>query len=114
MSPNHLRCEVVTHPSLFNSYSRPFVVVSHDTSSAYPDQHIALGISTTEVEGSIPINPDDWAVGSLSKQSYIHPRYPTVISESDVVTTVGALTEDIVDDAVGELGREIGLAPSTQ
>jgi len=114
VSPNHLRCEVVTHPSLFNSYNRPFVVVSHDTSPAYPDQHITLGISTTEVEGSIPITPDDWAVGSLSKQSYVHPRYPTVISESDVVTTVGALTEEIVDDAVEELGREIGLTASTQ
>jgi hypothetical protein len=60
------------------------------------------------------ITPDDWAVGSLSKQSYIHPRYPTVISESDVATTVGALTETIVDDAVEELGREIGFASSKQ
>ena len=114
MSPNHLRCEVVTLPSLFDSYNRPFVVVSHDTSSACSDQHVALGISTTEVEGGIPITSDDWAVGSLSKQSYIHPRYPTVISESDVVTTVGALTADIVDDAVRELGQAIGLTPATQ
>jgi hypothetical protein len=114
VSPNHLRCEVVTHPSLFNSYNRPFVVVSHDTSPAYPDQHIALGISTTEVDGSIPITPDDWAVGSPSKQSYIHPRYPAVVSESDVETTVGALSEDVVDDAVRALGREIGVTPSTE
>jgi hypothetical protein len=85
------------------------VIVSHDTSSEYPDQHIALGISTTAVEQSIPITPDDWVVGSLSKQSYIHPRYPTVISASDVVTTVGALTEDIVDNAVLALGQEIGI-----
>jgi hypothetical protein len=113
VSPNHLRCEVVTHPSLFNSYTRPFVVVSHDTNSDYPDQHIALGISTTEVDESIPITSDDWAVGSLSKRSHIHPRYPTVISESDVVTTVGALTADIVDDAVTALGQEIGVTPST-
>lgn len=110
MSANHLRCEVVTHPSLFNSYNRPFVIVSTDTSAEYPEQHIALGISTTEVGQSVPITPDDWVVGSLPKQSYIHPRYPTVIAESDVVTTVGALTEDIVDNAVLELGQEIGIA----
>lgn len=109
MPPKHLRCEVVTHPSLFNSYNRPFVIVSHDTSSDYPDQHIALGISTTEVKQSVPIDPADWAVGSLSKRSYIHPRYPTVVSESDVVTTVGALTQEIVDDAVTELGQDIGV-----
>jgi hypothetical protein len=30
------------------------------------------------------------------------------------VTTVGALMEEIVDDAVGELCQETGLAPSTQ
>ena|GEM_PF-6834082 len=114
MSPNHLRCEVVTHPSLFNSYNRPFLVVSHDTSPDYPDQHVAIGISTTDVDGSIPITDDDWAVGSLSKQSYIHPRYPTVVSESDVVTTVGALKQDIVDDTVRALGQEIGVNPSRQ
>jgi mRNA interferase MazF len=107
--PNHLRCEVVTHPSLFNSYARPFVIGSHEPNPEYPDQHIALGISTTAVEGSIPISPDDWVVGNLPKQSFIHPRYPTVIAESDVVTTVGALTADIVDEAVLELGQEIGI-----
>ncbi len=45
---------------------------------------------------------------------HIHPRYPAVVSESDVETTVGALSEEIVDNAIRALGREIGLTPSTQ
>lgn len=85
------------------------MIVSHETTAEYPDQHVALGISTTETAESLPITQDDWVVGDLSRQSYIHPRYPTVISEADVVTTVGALDEDVVDDAVLALGREIGI-----
>jgi hypothetical protein len=104
----HLRCEVVTHPAIFQPYNRPYVIVSRNPNPDYPDQHIALGISTTNTQDSIPINADDWEVGQLSKQSYIVPRYPTVLSATNINHTVGALSQQIVDEAVETLSEAIG------
>lgn len=108
-APDHLRCEVVTYPSIFQSYNRPYVIVSQTVNTDYPSQRIALGISTSQTEKSIPITEDDWEVGRLSKQSYILPRYPTVISERDVSQVVGALSKEVVDDAASALAEDIGV-----
>ncbi len=108
MGSERLRCEVVTHPAVFESYDRPFVVISRRPDPQYSDQYIALGITTNDISGSISISPDAWEVGSLPKKSYVMPRYPTVISERDVVSSVGALSKGFVDDAAKELAREIG------
>lgn len=110
----HLRCEVVTHPAIFQPYNRPYVIASRNPNPDYPDQHIALGISTTNTQDSIPINADDWEVGQLSKQSYIIPRYPTVLLETDVTHTVGALSQQVVDEAAMALTEAIGLASDSE
>jgi len=55
----HLRCEVVTYPAIFQPYNRPYVIVSPNANPDYPNQHIALGISTTNTQDSIRINVDD-------------------------------------------------------
>ncbi|WP_436929761.1 hypothetical protein [Halosimplex halobium] len=109
MSSTHLRREVVTHPAIFEPYNRPYVIVSETPNPEYPDQHIAVGISTNDATDSIPIGENDWQVGSLSKESYILPRYPTVISERNTAQTVGALTPDIVDEAARSLARTVGV-----
>ncbi|QLH76904.1 hypothetical protein HZS55_06145 [Halosimplex rubrum] len=106
----HLRCEVVTHPAIFQSYNRPYVIVSQSANPDYPDQQIALGISTTNAQDSIPISADDWEVGQLSKQSYIVPRYPTVLSATNINHTVGALSQQVVDEAVEALSETIGYS----
>jgi hypothetical protein len=108
MSSTHLRREVVTHPAIFEPYNRPYVIVSETPNHEYPDQYIAVGISTNDATDRIPIGENDWQVGSLSTESYILPRYPTVISERNTAQTVGALTPDIVDEAAGSLARAVG------
>lgn len=65
-------------------------------------------MKTTNAQDSIPINADDWEAGQLSKQSYIVPRYPTVLSAANINHTVGALSQQIVDEAVETLPEAIG------
>jgi len=88
----HLSCEVVTHPATFQPYNRPYVIVSRNTNPDYPDQYIALGISTTDAQDNIPINTDDCEGGQLSKKSYIVPRDPTVLLTASIKHTVSALS----------------------
>jgi hypothetical protein len=109
MSSTHLRREVVTHPAVFEPYNRPYVIVSEQPNPEYPDQHLAIGISTTDATDSIPIGENDWQVGSLSTESYVVPRYPTVISERNTAQTVGALVPAVVDEAVEVLAQNIGV-----
>lgn len=107
---NIQRREVVTHPAIFRNYNRPYLIVSSDVHPDYPDQHIALGITTEAVTGGLQIEDRYWELGSLSHDSFIDPRYPAAISEQNIVTTVGVLTETCVERAVNALAREIGIA----
>ncbi|QLH84273.1 hypothetical protein [Halosimplex pelagicum] len=83
--------------------------MSEQPNPEYPDQHVAIGISTNDAAESVPIGENDWQVGSLSKESYILPRYPAVISERDTAQTVGALVPEIVDEAAESLARNVGV-----
>lgn len=99
------RLEVVTYPAIFAPYNRPYVIVS---STAHPDQYLALGITTKEPTDGVEIRESDWEVGRLTRDSFIDPRCPVALSESGVVDTVGALTAGPVDEATTTLAREIG------
>lgn len=102
------RREVVTHPAIFTSYNRPYVIVSDTTHPDYPDQYLALGLTTREITDGVAIRASDWEVGGLSRESSIDPRYPVALSERGVVQTVGALDAEPVDEAVHKLARSIG------
>lgn len=102
------RREVVTHPAIFAPYNRPYVIVSHTAHPDYPDQYVALGITTQEITEGVEIGGSDWEVGNLSERSFIDPRYPVAISERGVADTVGALAAGPVDEAVTTLARTIG------
>lgn len=69
---------------------------------------VALGITTTDVQGGLRIENDHWAVGGLDRPSYVDPRYPAVLSEASVARSVGAVTEAFVDRAVRELAAAVG------
>lgn len=84
------------------------MIISDGPDPAYRDQYVALGITTNDVAGSINIQPGAWEVGGLSKKSYVMPRYPTVISDQDIGSSVGALSKRFVDTVARELAREIG------
>lgn len=104
------RCEVVTHPAVFAPYNRPYVIASTDPHPDYPDQYVALGLTTQEVTAGVVVGESDWAVGRLSERSFIDPRYPVAISERGVADTVGALRRGPVDEAVSALAELIGAA----
>lgn len=102
--------EVVTHPAIFASYNRPYVIVSEGAHPDYPDQYIALGITTRELTEGVELHESDWEVGRLSRGGVIDPRYPVALSERGVADTVGALREQPVDDAARKLAESIVAA----
>lgn len=73
MTAEVLRREVVTHPADFRLYNRPFVILGEQANPAFPDQYIALGISTVDAPGAIRITDSDWEVGGLSRESFVDP-----------------------------------------
>ena len=106
--PGRRRREVVTHPAIFASYNRPYVVVSRDDHPDYTDQYLALGMTTKAITDGVEIGVGDWEVGRLSRDSFIDPRYPVTLSERGVSETVGALRAGPVDEAVHRLAEMIG------
>ena len=99
---------MVTHAAVFAPYNRPYLIVSPEPHPDYPDQYVALGITTQALTDAIQIDADDWAVGRLTERSYVDPRYPLVLAERGIVDTVGALHAPLVDLAVDRCCGHLG------
>lgn len=110
--PRYSRREVVVYEALFSPKRRPYVIVGQQPSPEFPDQFLALGITTQEAPHRIPVTESDWEIGSLTRESYIDPYYATLLEGTVVTNSVGAIAEDIVDSAAIELARIIGVDES--
>lgn len=102
------RGEVVWHPAPFADYDRPFLVVSTAPHPVHGEEYVALAISTTGSERAIPIEPDDWTIGDLPRESHVKPWIPAVLKGADITGTAGALREETVDRAVDALAGICG------
>lgn len=54
------------------------------------------------------IEDDHWAVEMLPETSYIKSWNPTIIKATEIHSTAGALTHQLVDTAVDELSTICG------
>ena len=68
------RGAVVKGPDLFADYSyRPYVCLSDDTHPFSDEEALYAAITTTHRAAAIPLTDNDFAAGSLPRESYVNP-----------------------------------------
>lgn len=104
------RGAVVEHPALFDfdSYPRPYVIISDDSHPFYGEEYVGLAITTTALDPAIAIDDDAWIHGGLPKTSFIKPWQPTLLKHDDIENAFGLLQPSLVDDVVGNLAIVVG------
>lgn len=79
---------------------RPWLIVNNDLHSFADEQYLAVTMSTTELEESIPPRSDNWRTGGVPRGPFVSPwavRSPRI---EDLVGWQGRLTDDFVEDVV--------------
>lgn len=104
------RGAVIEYPALFgfDSYPRPYVIVSDDSHPFYGEEYIGLAVTTTQLDPAMPIDDDSWVRGGLPKRSFIKPWQPTLLKRDDIDDAFGVLRSSVVDRAVAELTTIVG------
>lgn len=99
------RGAVVEYPPLFafDSYPRPYLVVSGAEHPFYGEEYVALAITTTAIDAAMPVPDEAWIRGGLPKRSFVKPWQPTLLKHDDVVDAFGVVTPSFVDRTVSTL-----------
>lgn len=105
------RGAVVEYPALsaFESYSRPYLVISGDVHPFYGEEYLGLGVTTTVWEAALPVSDDAWGRGGLPKPSFIKSWQPTLLKHKDILDAFGIVDAAFVNRAVERLGEVVGL-----
>ena len=103
------RGAVVEYPALFSfeSYPRPYLIISNPDHPFVGEEYVGLAITTTDLDAVLPIEEDAWVRGSLPKQSFVKPWQPTLLKDDHVIDAFGLLRESVVDHAVRDLRKVI-------
>lgn len=94
------RGHVVWHDGLFRGSGRPWLVVSSDDHPFHGEEYLVAGVTTTERAGTISLDPGEWTVGGLPRQSYVSPWFLTTIKHAEIDRGVGALTDATVENVL--------------
>lgn len=87
---------------LGNEHQRPWLVVSDDRHPFADEQVIAVAVSTSEYEQSIPL-VDCWEVGGVPRESYASPWAVHSPRIEDFVGWQGRVAPSFVDRVVEKL-----------
>lgn len=82
---------------------RPFLVLSNKTHPFASQQFAGVAISTTERDVAYTLAPEDWYVGGLPEQSFVHPWSLVTRDHADIVAVYGRLKLDTVDEVLEQL-----------
>jgi len=103
------RGAVIEYPALFDfdSYPRPYLIVSGLSHPFHGEEYIGIAITTTALESAIPISDDAWVRGGLPKESFLKPWQPTLLKHADITDAFGVLRQTVVDRTAEELASVI-------
>lgn len=89
--------------------ARPWLVVSnHEDRPFHGDQYIALTLTTRSwLDGLVEIPADAWLRGGTPEPSRVVPWGVQSLHATDVDRWQGTIEQDIVEDAVAGLIREL-------
>lgn len=103
------RGTVVEYPALFafESYPRPYLIISGAAHPFYGEEYVGLAVTTTAWESALSVPDDGWVLGGLPKPSFVKPWQPTLLKHDDVVDAFGVVDSSFVDRVVEELGKVV-------
>jgi len=104
------RGAVIEYPALFgfDSYPRPYVLVSDDSHPFHGEEYVGLAVTTTRLDPAIPIDDDAWVRGGLPRQSFIKPWQPTLLKHDEINDAFGLVRSSLVDRVAAELATLVG------
>lgn len=123
MRKEFTRGAVVKGPDLLGDHDyRPYVCLSDDSHPFHEEEALYTAVTTTRRAVAIPLHDDDFASGSLPRESYANPWTVVVIRHADIENEEGRLveakTEQIARDTAEYLGvryrRPDGTAPESE
>lgn len=104
------RGDVVKGPDLFADYdSRPYVCLSDDTHPFSDEEALYASVTTTHRAVAIPLSGDDFAGGSLPKESYVNPWTVVPIRHADIKTVEGRLVDETLEAIAREAAGYLGV-----
>lgn len=100
------RCDVCYGADAFKGadYSRPWVIISNESSPFQGEQYIVLALTTRSWHDGLVRIPDDaWIEGGTPKSSSIVPWSVETIDADDIEFRQGRLEAELVDETVTQL-----------
>ena len=103
------RGAVVEYPSLFDfdSYPRPYLILSNESHPFYGKEYIGVAITTTALDQAVPIEDEAWIRGGLPKRSYVKPWQPTTLKRANIIDAFGVLRAEFVDAVGTDLSLQV-------
>lgn len=103
------RGEVWWGPALFKGGGvyRPWLLASHKAHPFGKEETIGIGLTTTNHQEGVRIDPGKWIEGGSSKQSYASPWYVTTLKHTHLDRKQGALERGLVSRITRELVRYV-------
>lgn len=104
------RGAVVKGPDLLGPHEhRPYVCLSTDSPPFRDEEAVYTVVTTTRRSEAIPLGVDDFATGSLPRESYVNPWILVTIKHADIRGTEGRLREELVDTIAREAAAYLGV-----
>lgn len=104
------RGAVVKGPDLPGPHEhRPYVCLSTDSPPFRDEEAVYTVVTTTRRSEAIRLGVDDFATGSLPRESYVNPWILVTIKHADIRGTEGRLGEEIVDTIARDAAAHLGV-----
>ncbi|GAA0661247.1 hypothetical protein ACFQDG_08155 [Natronoarchaeum mannanilyticum] len=104
------RGAVVKGPDLLADHDyRPYVCLSDDTHPFADEESLYAAVTTTRRSVAIPLSDDDFASGTLPRESYVNPWTVVTIRNDDIHGVECHLVDDTVEKIANESAEYLGV-----
>lgn len=100
---------VVASDPFGNAPRRPYLLVSDETHPFAGEQYIAIGISTTEYDESIPL-AGTFIEGRLNRKSFVVPWAVVSVRNATIDRPVARVSPAVTDEAASRMASFAGLS----
>jgi len=82
---------------------RPWLIINNDSHPFGDEQFLAVAVTTTEYEQSLPLDADVWQIGGVPRDSFVSPWAVHSPRIEDLIAWQGRVTDSFVERVIGGL-----------
>ena len=86
---------------------RPYLVVSNERQPFHDEEQVVAGVTTTEREGAVRLDPEDYVEGELPRQSSVSPWSVTTLKQYHVDKWVATVSLSIVEAVIEQMASYV-------